>query len=254
MVVFGQGWFWPRLACSNTVNSFALPILNQAHSTQTACCVASAQRPAAQAITIEYFCTSLFVYVATSAVTSGCHTANIAAASGSSSDLAKGAFPCSAAVCGTLSYSLSWAPWLYCGHRLQRIKYVPCRPAQNVNVVPFHAVVPGSCFLESTNLVNIALAFGGAIAVLVYCAASFSGKELPKCPSDTWTLTLRLPDRQRCSALLQFTLTCRRTPQPSCHSCFLCCGENSGASCLGVYHCPVSGQLHSFSTCARGKA
>ena len=40
---------------------------------------------------MEYFCTALFVYVATSAVTSGCHTSNIAAASGNSSDLKKGA-------------------------------------------------------------------------------------------------------------------------------------------------------------------
>jgi hypothetical protein len=37
------------------------------------------------------------------------------------------------------------------------------------------AVVPGACFLGSTNLLNIALAFGFSIFVLVYAAASFSG-------------------------------------------------------------------------------
>ena len=40
---------------------------------------------------MEYICTLLFVYVATSAVTSGCHTKDVAAASGNNADLAKGA-------------------------------------------------------------------------------------------------------------------------------------------------------------------
>jgi glycerol uptake facilitator-like aquaporin len=40
---------------------------------------------------------------------------------------------------------------------------------------PFFAVEPGACFLDSTNLLNIALAFGLSIFVLVYAAASFSG-------------------------------------------------------------------------------
>jgi hypothetical protein len=35
--------------------------------------------------------------------------------------------------------------------------------------------VPGACFLGSSNLLNIALAFGLSIFVLVYAAASFSG-------------------------------------------------------------------------------
>lgn len=34
---------------------------------------------------------------------------------------------------------------------------------------------PGACFLGSTNLLNIAMAFGLSIFVLVYAAASFSG-------------------------------------------------------------------------------
>lgn len=49
-----------------------------------------------QAVFVEYICTLLFVYVATSAVTSGCHTKDVAAASGNNADLAKGAF-CSVA-------------------------------------------------------------------------------------------------------------------------------------------------------------
>jgi hypothetical protein len=38
-----------------------------------------------------------------------------------------------------------------------------------------YAVAPGACFLGSTNLLNIAMAFGFSIFVLVYAAASFSG-------------------------------------------------------------------------------
>jgi hypothetical protein len=40
------------------------------------------------------------------------------------------------------------------------------------------AVEPGACFLGSTNLLNIAMAFGFSIFVLVYPAASFSGELL----------------------------------------------------------------------------
>ncbi|WIA16082.1 hypothetical protein OEZ85_012807 [Tetradesmus obliquus] len=39
-------------------------------------------------------------------------------------------------------------------------------------------VEPGACFLGSTNLLNIAMAFGLSIFVLVYAAASFSGGHL----------------------------------------------------------------------------
>ena len=53
------------------------------------------------------------------------------------------------------------------------------------------AVEPGACFLGSTNLLNIAMAFGLSIFVLVYAAASFSGKHtgrkcqaLPQLSSD----------------------------------------------------------------------
>lgn len=35
---------------------------------------------------------------------------------------------------------------------------------------------PGSCFLGSTTLLNIAFGFGFAIFISVYVAASFSGK------------------------------------------------------------------------------
>lgn len=38
------------------------------------------------------------------------------------------------------------------------------------------AVRPGACFLGTANVLNIALAFGLSIFVLVYAAASFSGK------------------------------------------------------------------------------
>lgn len=44
----------------------------------------------AKAVLVEYFCTLLFIYVSTSAVTSGCHTKDTAAASGNSADLAQG--------------------------------------------------------------------------------------------------------------------------------------------------------------------
>jgi hypothetical protein len=40
----------------------------------------------------------------------------------------------------------------------------------------FVAVIPGACFLGTTNVLNIALAFGLSIFVLVYAAASFSGE------------------------------------------------------------------------------
>ena len=71
---------------------------------------------------MEYICTLLFVYVATSAVTSGCHTKDVAAASGNNADLAKGAF-CSVAEHKALYMSYkslkSW-PWyklhFYCLH------------------------------------------------------------------------------------------------------------------------------------------
>ena len=43
-----------------------------------------------------------------------------------------------------------------------------------------HAVVPGACFLGTTNVLNIALAFGLSIFVLVYAAASFSGECLAR--------------------------------------------------------------------------
>lgn len=43
--------------------------------------------------------------------------------------------------------------------------------------LPSRAVVPGSCFLSSTSaLLNIALAFGFTIFVVIYFTASFSGE------------------------------------------------------------------------------
>ena len=40
------------------------------------------------------------------------------------------------------------------------------------------AVIPGNCFLASSNLLGIAIAFGGSIAIFVYAAASFSGESI----------------------------------------------------------------------------
>ena len=42
----------------------------------------------------------------------------------------------------------------------------------------WYAAPEGSCYLDSLTMLNIALAFGGAIAVVVYAAASFSGELL----------------------------------------------------------------------------
>jgi hypothetical protein len=36
-------------------------------------------------------------------------------------------------------------------------------------------VEPGACFIGTTNVLNIALAFGLSIFILVYALASFSG-------------------------------------------------------------------------------
>eukprot|EP00879_Flechtneria_rotunda_P028764 GHRR01030984.1.p1 GENE.GHRR01030984.1~~GHRR01030984.1.p1 ORF type:complete len:309 (+),score=86.99 GHRR01030984.1:184-1110(+) len=87
----------------------------------------------------EFFCTAAFVFLATGSVTTGCHTADTAMASG----------------------------------------------AANATLAE---VVPGACFLGSSNLLNIALAFGFAIFVLVYAAASFSGGHLN--PAVTFAMLL----------------------------------------------------------------
>ncbi|KAK9904092.1 hypothetical protein WJX75_004416 [Coccomyxa subellipsoidea] len=83
----------------------------------------------AKALFAEFFCTLFFVYLATSAVTSGCRTGDSARESGNNPNLTGN-------------------------------------------------VIPGNCFLASSNLLGIAIAFGGSIAIFVYAAASFSGGHL----------------------------------------------------------------------------
>lgn len=82
-----------------------------------------------KATCIEFIGTAVFVFLATGSVTSGCHTKDVADASGNGGDT-----------------SLK-AP----------------------------TVKPGSCFLQSTTLLNIALSFGFSLFAVVYFAASFSG-------------------------------------------------------------------------------
>ncbi|WIA36261.1 hypothetical protein OEZ86_007591 [Tetradesmus obliquus] len=53
-------------------------------------------------------------------------------------------------------------------------------------------VEPGACFLGSTNLLNIAMAFGLSIFVLVYAAASFSGGHLNPAITIAMFLTRRI--------------------------------------------------------------
>eukprot|EP00882_Tetradesmus_deserticola_P001844 GHRQ01001977.1.p1 GENE.GHRQ01001977.1~~GHRQ01001977.1.p1 ORF type:complete len:312 (+),score=59.19 GHRQ01001977.1:272-1207(+) len=53
-------------------------------------------------------------------------------------------------------------------------------------------VQPGACFLGSTNLLNISLAFGLAIFVLVYASASFSGGHLNPAITIAMLLTRRI--------------------------------------------------------------
>ncbi|WIA16081.1 hypothetical protein OEZ85_012806 [Tetradesmus obliquus] len=53
-------------------------------------------------------------------------------------------------------------------------------------------VEPGACFLGSTNLLNIAMAFGLSIFVLVYAAASFSGGHLNPAITIAMFLTSRV--------------------------------------------------------------
>ncbi len=45
----------------------------------------------------------------------------------------------------------------------------------DINVLGDVAAGFGTCFLGTSNVLNIAIAFGFSIFVLVYCAASFSG-------------------------------------------------------------------------------
>ena len=44
-----------------------------------------------------------------------------------------------------------------------------------LNSCPLLAVEPGSCFLQSTTVLNIALSFGFTLFVIIYFTASFSG-------------------------------------------------------------------------------
>eukprot|EP00878_Enallax_costatus_P001813 GHUV01001971.1.p1 GENE.GHUV01001971.1~~GHUV01001971.1.p1 ORF type:complete len:322 (+),score=44.83 GHUV01001971.1:32-997(+) len=50
--------------------------------------------------------------------------------------------------------------------------------SSGAHTTDLETVVPGACFLGSTNLLSIALAFGLAIFILVYASASFSGGHL----------------------------------------------------------------------------
>lgn len=80
-----------------------------------------------KAVIAEFLGTAIFVFLATGSVTSGCHSKDVAAASGNGGDT-----------------SLT-------------------------------NVAPGSCFLQSTTLLNIALSFGISLFVVIYFTASFSG-------------------------------------------------------------------------------
>ncbi len=52
----------------------------------------------------------------------------------------------------------------------------PDNPYQNRKLSTWYVAAEyGSCFLGTGNVLNIAMAFGFSIFVLVYCAASFSG-------------------------------------------------------------------------------
>lgn len=66
------------------------------------------------------------------------------------------------------------------------------------------AVVPGACFLGTTNVLNIAMAFGLAIFVLVYAAASFSG-EPPQAAYYHWQRAI----------IVHYALLHRWSPGPS---------------------------------------
>lgn len=81
-----------------------------------------------RALAAEFLGTAIFIFFSTATVTSGCHTSDVAADSGSGSNTA------------------------------------------------LTNVVPGSCFLSSTSaLLNIALAFGITLFVVIFFTAPFSG-------------------------------------------------------------------------------
>jgi len=84
-------------------------------------------RTLVKATAMEFIGTAVFVFLGTGSVTSGCHSKDVAAASGNGGDTA------------------------------------------------LTNIAPGSCFLQSTTLLNIALSFGLSLFVVIYFAASFSG-------------------------------------------------------------------------------
>jgi aquaporin PIP len=106
-----------------------------------------------KAVAAEFLGTGLFVFLATGSVTSGCHTSDVASASGNSGDTS------------------------------------------------LKTVVPGSCFLQSTTLLNIAMSFGFALFVIIYFTASFSGGHLNP------AVTLAMFITQRISLLRAFLYT-----------------------------------------------
>lgn len=98
----------------------------------------------AKAAAVEFIGTFLFVFLATGAVTSGCHSSDVAAASGNGGDTA------------------------------------------------LTDVAPGSCFLQSTTLLNIALSFGLSLFVVIYFSASFSGGHINPAVSLAMFITKRI--------------------------------------------------------------
>ncbi len=126
------------------------------------------------------------------------------------------------------------------------------------------AVEPGSCFLGSTNLVNIALAFGGAIGILVYCAASFSG--MCPFPSDLLQGCRRFisQSKESCrvvSCVLKGSAVynifknlcdhfcCRWSSQSGSHSCLPCDCKSVSCASAALHHLPVLGRV--YGICAR---
>lgn len=97
-----------------------------------------------KAVACEFIGTALFVFLATGTVTSGCHTKDVAEASGNAADTS------------------------------------------------LKTVVPGSCFLQSTTLLNIAMSFGFALFVVIYFTASFSGGHINPAVTLAMFLTRRI--------------------------------------------------------------
>lgn len=102
-------------------------------------------------------------------VTSGCHTADVASDSGSGDN--------TSLTNGALGNRHDYAALLWLHQALVPLMVplsVPVMVSLFVHCGP--AVVPGSCFLSSTTaLLNIALAFGFTIFVVIFVTAPFSG-------------------------------------------------------------------------------